>query len=115
MVRRPIRPHEPAAVDREDHRQVLKRDLLEDIVERALEERAVDINDRPRPRLGHPGGKGDGVAFADADVEELIGKRFADLLELVSLAHRGGEHRDFRVAIHRREQRRAHGVSVRLA
>ena len=115
MVRRPVGADQPGAVEGEDDRQVLERDLLEDLVERALEERAVDVDDRPGAGLGHPGGEGDGVALADPDVEEPVGEGLADLLELVPLAHRGGQHRDLRVALHRREEGRADGVGVRLA
>ena len=99
MVRRPVGADQPGAVEREDDRQVLERDFLEDLVERALEERAVDVDDRPRAGLGHAGGEGDGVALADADVEEPVGEVVADLLELVPLAHRGGQDGDLRVAL----------------
>ncbi len=105
-MRRPVGPDDAGAVEREDDRQVLKRNLLEDLVERALQERAVDVDDRPCSGLGHPGGEGDGVALADTDVEEAVGEGVADLLELVPLAHRGGEHGDLRVALHRGEERR---------
>ena len=115
VVRRPVGPDEPAAVEREDDRQVLQRDLLEDLVERALEERAVDVDDRPGAGLGHPGGEGDGVALADARVEEPRGVGVADLLELVPLAHRGRHHHDLRVALHGGEEGGADGVGVRLA
>ena len=90
---RPVGADQPGAVEAEDDRQVLERDLLEDLVVRPLEERAVDVDDRPGAGLGHAGGEGDGVALADADVEELAGEGLADPLELVPLAHRGGDRR----------------------
>jgi hypothetical protein len=34
-----------------DHRQVLQGDFLEDLVEAALQEGAVDVDDRPAPAL----------------------------------------------------------------
>ena len=46
------------------------------------------------PALAMPGGEGDGVRFADADVEEAVGKSVADLLQLVPLAHGRGHDRD---------------------
>ena len=66
MVGRPVGADQAGAVEAEDDRQVLERDLLEDLVVRALEERAVDVDDRPGAGLGHAGGEGDGVALADA-------------------------------------------------
>ena len=112
VVGRPVGADQPGAVEAEDDRQVLQRHLLEDLVVRPLEERAVDVDDRPGARLGHPGGEGDGVALADADVEELVGEGLADPLELVPLAHRRGDHRDRGVALARREQRVADRVGV---
>ena len=97
VVRRAVGAGQAGAVEAEDDRQVLERDLLEDLVEGALQERAVDVDDRPHAGLGHAGGEGDGVALADADVEEPVGEVVADLLELVPLAHRGGQDGDLRV------------------
>ena len=59
------------------------------------------------PGLGLPGGERDGVALADADVEEPVGEVLADLLQLVPLAHGGGHHRHLRVVLHRLVQRRS--------
>ena len=114
MVRRPVGPHDAGAVDAEDDRQVLERDLLEDLVVRALEERAVDVDHRPRAGLGHAASHRDGVALADADVEELLREGLAHLLELVPLAHRGRQHGDLRVAGAGVEQGGGEGVGVGL-
>ena len=64
------------------------------------------------PALAMPAGEGDGVALADADVEELLGEVVADLLELVPLAHGGGEDGDPRVAARRRRTGRSLTASV---
>ncbi len=56
-----------------------------------------------RPALAMPGGEGHGVRFADADVEEPVGKLVADRLEHVALAHGGGDDRDLRVGAHLRD------------
>ena len=74
VMRRAVGAGQAGAVQREDDRQVLQGDFLEDLVERALQERRVDVDDRPHAGLGHAGGEGDGVRFADADVEEAVGK-----------------------------------------
>ena len=115
VVSGPVGADQAGAVEAEDDRQVLKGDFLEDLVVRALEERAVDVDDRPGAGLGHAGGEGDGVALADADVEELAREGVADLLELVPLAHRGGDHGDLGVAAAGFEQRIADGVGVGAA
>ena len=94
VVRRAVGAGQAGAVEQERDRQVLQRDFLEDLVVAALQERAVDVDDRPQPGLGHAGGEGHGVRFADAGVEEPVGKVVADRLELVPLAHRGGQHGD---------------------
>ena len=82
---------QPGPVQTEDDRQVLERNLLENLIVRSLEKRAVDIDDRSGPGLGHAGGERDGVTLADAHVEELAGKRVANLLQFVALAHGGRE------------------------
>ena len=51
-------------------------------------------------RLGLAGGEGDGVRFADAGVEEAIGKVGPHLFQLVALAHGRGHHGHERVVLH---------------
>ena len=62
VVRRAVGPGQAGAVEREDDRQVLQRDLLEDLVERPLQERASRCRrSAAAPALAMPGGEGDGV------------------------------------------------------
>ena len=75
VVGRPVGADQPGAVEAEDDRQVLQGHLLEDLVVGALQERAVDVHDRPAAGLGDAGGEGDRVALADPDVEELVRDR----------------------------------------
>ena len=77
-MRRPVGPGEAGPIEHERDRQVLQRDFLENLIVRPLQERAVDVDDRPQPDLGLPGGEGDGVPLANARVEEAVGKRVAD-------------------------------------
>ena len=79
-MRRSIGTHQACPVEREDNRKVLQRNLLENLVERALKEGAVNVYDRLGARLGHATRKGDGVALADAGIEELVRERLANLL-----------------------------------
>ena len=115
MVRRAVGAAQPSPVHREDDRQVLEGDFLEDVVEAALQEGAVDVDDGPHARFGHASCEGDGVPFADAGVEEAGGKLGADGLELVALAHRSGENADARVGPHLGEDGIADGVGVGAA
>jgi len=86
-----------AAIEHEGDGQILQRDFLEDLIVRALQKRTVNVDDGSEANFGLASGEGDGVAFADADVEEAIGKRIADPLELVALAHGGRDHGDARI------------------
>ena len=111
----PSAPTKPGAVDAEDDRQVLEGDFLEDLVVRALEERAVDVDDRPGAGLGHASGERHRVALADAHVEKLGRECVANLLELVALAHGGGDHGHPGVAAAGFKERVADGVGVGAA
>ena len=111
-MRRPVGAGEAGPVEHEHDRQVLQADLLEDLVERPLQERAVDVDDRSAAHLGLPRGKGHRVRLADADVEEAVGEFLAHRLELVALAHGRGEHRHPFVAPHAGADRGAGDVGV---
>ena len=69
-MRRAVGADDPRAVDREDDRDVLQRDVVNDLVERPLEKRRVDRRDRPRPLAGHARGEAYAVSLGDADVVE---------------------------------------------
>ena len=65
--------HQARAIHAEDHRQVLHRDVVDDVVVGALEEGAVDGADRTDALRGQPAREGDRVPLGDADVEEPLG------------------------------------------
>ncbi len=111
----PVGPDQASAVEAEDNRKVLKSDLLENLVVRALKERAVNVDNRPGAGLGHTGGERDSVTLTNADVEELVRERFANLLQLVPLAHGRGDDCGFGVAPALLENRIADGVGIRAA
>jgi hypothetical protein len=60
--------HEAGTVQREHHRQVLQRHIVDQLVVAALQEGAVDGHHRLEPFAGQAGGKGHGVLLGDADV-----------------------------------------------
>ena len=69
----PSGPDHARAVHEHRHGQVLERNLLEDLVVGPLQERAVDVDDRPQPAFGHARRHRDGVRFANPNVEEAVG------------------------------------------
>ncbi len=58
--------HEACAVNREDHRQVLKAHVVDNLIVRPLEERGVDGDDRPRARRCKARCECDGMLFCSA-------------------------------------------------
>src|SRR5262249_10903985 len=110
-----IRAHQTSPVETEDDGKILKRDLLEDLIIRSLEERAVDIDHRSGPRLGHAGGERHRMALADTHIEELLGELVANRLKLVPFTHGGCEDSDLRVTATGLEKSRADGVGIRAA
>ena len=49
------------AVDADDDREVVQTDIMEDIVQRALQERGIDGDDRAEALAGEAGREGDGM------------------------------------------------------
>ena len=113
VMRRPVGSGQAGTIQREHDRQILQRHFLKDLIVSPLQKRAVDIDDRPQPGLGHAGRKGHRVRFADARVEEAVGKLVADRLQHVPLAHRGRQHRHLRSRAHLLANRVAHRQRVR--
>ncbi len=112
MVRGAIWAGQSGAVQHESHRQVLQGDFLEDLIVASLQERTVDIHDRPQAGLGLTGGKGNGVGFADAHVKEAIGKLVTHRFQFVALAHRGRQHRHAGIFAHTLQNGIARHVGV---
>ena len=71
-MRRPIGADQTAAVDRENDRQILQRDIMDQLVVGALQEGRIDGDDRLQPFAGETCGKGDGMLLGDADIEIAI-------------------------------------------
>jgi hypothetical protein len=62
------------------HRQILQRDVVDQLVVGALEEGGIDGDHRPHALAGEAAGEGHGVLLGDADVEVA-------LRELGGIAH----------------------------
>src|ERR1043166_529396 len=69
VVRRTVLPGAAGAVEREDDRQIHDRDVVEDLVERALQEGRVDRGNRLHPLRRQAAAERHGMFLGDADVE----------------------------------------------
>ena len=73
VVRRAVVADEAGAVHREDDGELLQADVVDDLVERALQERRVDRADRLDALERQAGGEQDRLLLGDADVEVVVG------------------------------------------
>ena len=99
VVGRAVVADEPGAVHREHDVQLLEADVVDDLVEAALEEGRVDRGDRLRALEREPGGEQDGVLLGDADVVVAVGQRLLEDVEPGARVHRGGDADDALVAL----------------
>ena len=82
---------EAGAVHREDDVELLQADVVDDLVEGALEEGRVDRADRLAALQGEAGGEQDGLLLGDADVDVLLGHLLGELVEPGAAGHRRGD------------------------
>ena len=109
---RTVGPCEATPVETERDGQVLQCHFLEDVIEAALQERAVNVDDRPESAFCHSSRECDRMSFANPRVEEPVGKFLPDSTEFVSFAHRRRQHANFRIALHRVVNRITHRIGV---
>src|SRR5690606_27884091 len=79
--------HEPGAIDREPDRQVLDRDIMDDLVESALQEGGIDRRERLVALGGESRRKGYGMLFGNAHIEYAPGKFLAEKVQSGSIRH----------------------------
>ena len=82
---------EPGAVHAEQNRQLLQRHIVNDRVERALEECGVNGAHGAKTARGHPGGEDDGVLLGDAHVEVALGMMRPEEVESGAVGHGSGD------------------------
>ena len=90
---------EAGAVHGEDDVQLLQADVVDDLVEGALEEGRVDRADRLRALDREARGEQDRVLLGDADVVVLLGQLLVELVEPGPSRHRRGDPDHARVAL----------------
>ena len=88
VMRRAICAHQAAAIDGEHHRQVLDRDVMDQLVVRALQEGRVDRHHRLHAFAGQAGGERHGVLLGDADVEVALREMLREAHQAGAFAHR---------------------------
>ena len=79
--------------------QLLQRDVVDQLVVGALQERRVDRDHGPRTLAGQAGGERHGVLFGDRDVEVAVGKALLEFDQAGALAHRGRDADDAWIAL----------------
>ena len=99
MVGRAIGADQAAAVDGENDRQILQRNVMHQLVVGALQESRIDGDDRLQPFASETGGEGDGVLFGDADIVVAISVLGREAHHAGALAHRRGDADEARIGL----------------
>ena len=88
------------AVGDERHGQVLQADVVDDLVERSLEEGRVDRDERRQAIGSHAGRHAHGVLLGNADVEDAVGVLRLHLDEAGAFQHGRADADDRLVVAH---------------
>ena len=72
MVGRTVVTDNAAAIQGNGDRQIGQADIMDELVQGSLHEGGVDGKEGSHALQGQAGGKGDGMLFRDADIEETI-------------------------------------------
>ena len=88
-MRRAVGAHQTASVDCEDDGQVLERHVMNDLVDRTLQESRVDRHDGLDALAGKACSIGDRMLLGDGDVAIALGIAARELDESRALAHGG--------------------------
>ena len=102
----------PGTVDGQGHRQVGDADVVDDLVEGALEEGRVDGHHRSQALHRQPGGEGHRMLLGDADIEEAVRIRPGEATQPGSGDHGGGDGDDAAVALRQAYQGVAENLGV---
>ena len=75
----------------------LDRDVVDDLIVGALQERRIDHRERLEAFGGEAGGERHAVLFGDADVEAAFREALGEEIEAGARRHRGGDRHDLLV------------------
>ena len=83
------------AVDADDDGEVVQADVMEDVVQGALQDCRINGDDGAEALAGEAGREGDGVGFRDACVEATFWVLLHKFFETSSLEHGRGDDGQF--------------------
>ena len=116
MVGGAVGAHQARAVEGEGDRELLERDVVDDLVEAALQERGVDRAHGSHALGGEPRCEGHAVLLGDPHVVHPVGVSHGELVESGAVRHRRRQRDHARVAIGEpRECLREHARPTRRA
>ena len=103
------------AIDANDDREVVQTDVMEDVVQCALQECGIDGDDGAEALAGEAGREGDGVGFRDACVETTFWIFIHKFFETSSLQHGWGDNGQFGMFFRQRCDGLREGIGKRTA
>src|ERR1043165_675924 len=108
----PVTTGNATAVETKLYVQILNTNVVNHLVEAALNKRRIDRADGFESFTRKPGGKRDAVLFGDADVERTFRKFLERSADAGAVRHRGSQCHDLRVFLHQLRERVAEGSGV---
>ena len=111
-MRRAVVADQPRAIHAERDVELLEADVVDDLVEPALEERRVDRRHRLHSLEREPGREQHGVLLGDPDVVVLVGHLLGQHRQAGAARHRGGDADHARVAARLLDERAAEHLRV---
>ena len=84
------------AIDREQHVEILQRDIVNQLIVGALQECRINRDDRFQTIAGHAGGERHRVLLGDGDIVIAIGEALRKLHHAGAFAHGGRDADEFR-------------------
>ena len=90
VVGRTVGPDHAGPVHAKDHRKILQRHFLEDLIETALQKRRIDADHRFHTALGHAGRDVHRRTLGNAHVVESFRMFLAEAVQARAVAHRRG-------------------------
>jgi len=112
VVRRTIGAHQSAAVQSENHMEILQADIVQNLVVAALQEGRIDRYDRNPAFGGHPCGESHGVLLGDTDIIGTSRNFLRQFIDAGATAHGGRNPDDFRIGLGNCDQRLSENIGV---
>jgi hypothetical protein len=114
VVRRAVVAGEAAAIHAEHDVEILQADIVDDLVEGALEEGGINRAERLVALGRHAGGEEHRVLLGDAHVEIFVGMLRLEEIERGAVRHGAGDGHDLRVHVGQLDHRFGEDLRVGL-